>query len=66
MGGVEVEFIFEMDKKVWVYFCYLRWMFDGIVLCGMLVEISWGILNGWYGYNGILFGNCCLGFVCMS
>ncbi len=66
VGGVEVEFIPETDKKAWVHFCHPRWMFDGTALCGMPVEISRGILTGWYGHNGVSLGNRRLGFVCTS
>lgn len=66
VGGVEVEFIPESDRKSWVHFRHPRWMFHGTALCGMPVEVSHGFLRGWYGHNGVSLDNPRLGFVCTS
>ena len=66
VGGVEVEYIPESDEKAWVHFCHPRWMFDGTALCGVPVDVSRGILEGWYGHNGVSLGNRNVGFVCTS
>jgi hypothetical protein len=66
VGGVEVEYMYENDRKAWVHFCHPRWMYDGTALCGVPVEVSHGFLRGWYGHNGVSLGNPRLGFVCVS
>lgn len=66
IGGVEVEFIAESDRKAWVRFRYPRWIYAGPTLCGLPVEVSRGFLFGWYAQNGVSLGNPRLGFVCVS
>jgi hypothetical protein len=66
VGGVEVEFIPESDKKPWIHFRHPRWMFQGTAMCGIPVNVSDGFLKGWYGYNGVSLTNPRLGFVCTS
>ena len=66
MGGVPVHYIYESDRKAWVRFRYPRWMFQGPTLCGIPVEVSRGVLRGWYAHNGVSLGNPRLGFVCVS
>ena len=66
VGGVEVEYMYEADDKAWVHFCHPRWMYEGAALCGVPLQVSYGFLRGWYGYNGISLGNPRLGFVCTS
>lgn len=66
MGGVPVEYHYESDVKAWVRFRYPRWMFHGPTLCAIPVEVSRGLLRGWYAHNGVSLGNPRLGFVCVS
>ncbi len=66
VGGVAVQYIEESDRKAWVRFRYPRWMYDGVAICGVPVEVSRGFLNGWYAHNGVSLGNPRLGFVCVS
>lgn len=66
IGGVQVEYLPENERKAWVRFRYPRWMYDGPVLCGIPVEVSRGFLHGWYAHNGVSLGNPRLGFVCVS
>jgi hypothetical protein len=66
IGGVRVEFMPESDKKAWVRFAHPRWIYEGAALCGMPIEVSRGMLNGWYAENGVSLGNPRLGFVCVS
>ncbi len=66
IGGVEVEYMYESDRKAWVHFCHPRWIYDGTALCAAPLEVSHGFLKGWYGYNGISLNNPRLGFVCTS
>ena len=66
VGGVEVEFMPESDRKAWVRFCHPRWLYDGTALCGVPESVSHGFLRGWYAHNGVSLGNDRMGFVCVS
>jgi hypothetical protein len=41
-------------------------MYHGPTICGVPVEVSRGLLRGWYAHNGVSLGNPRLGFVCVS
>jgi hypothetical protein len=58
--------MYESDDKAWVHFCHPRWLYEGTALCAVPLEVSHGILHGWYGHNGVSLGNPRLGFVCTS
>lgn len=66
IGGVEVEYMPESDRKAWVRFPHPRWLYDGTALCGVPETVSHGFLRGWYARNGPSLGNPRLGFVCTS
>lgn len=66
VGGVQVEYMEESDKKAWVRFRYPRWMYAGPAICGIPREASLGFLNGWYAHNGVSLKNPRLGYVCVS
>lgn len=64
IGGVDVQFMAESDRKAWVRFPPPRWFYDGAAICGVPSEVSRGMLRGWYARNGVSLGNPRLGFVC--
>ena len=64
IGGVNVEYMYEADRKSWVRFVHPRWMYEGTALCAVPIEVSHGFLKGWYAQNGVSLGNPRLGFVC--
>lgn len=66
IGGVRVEYMPESDKKAWVRFVHPRWIYEGAAICGMPIDVSRGMLRGWYAQNGVSLGNPRLGFVCTS
>lgn len=66
IGGVEVEYAEESDRKAWVRFPHPRWIYEGTALCGVPESVSHGFLRGWYAQNGVSLGNPRLGFVCTS
>jgi hypothetical protein len=66
IGGVEVEYMPESDRKAWVRFPHPRWLYEGTALCGVPESVSQGFLRGWYAQNGPSLGNPRLGFVCTS
>jgi hypothetical protein len=66
VGGVQVEFMRESDRKAWVRFVPPRWVYDGTAIAGVPTEVSRGVLRGWYAHNGVSLGNSRLGFVCTA
>jgi len=66
IGGVEVEYMAESDRKAWVRFPHPRWIYDGTAVCGVPESVSHGFLRGWYAQNGVSLRNPRLGFVCTS
>ena len=66
IGGVDVEFMKESDRKAWVRFVPPRWIYPGATICGVPSEVSRAFLTGWYAQNGASLGNPRLGFVCTA
>jgi hypothetical protein len=66
VGGVQVEFMRESDRKAWVRFVPPRWIYPGAAICGVPTEVSRAMLRGWYAQNGVSLGNPRLGFVCTA
>lgn len=66
VGGVDVEYVAESDKKAWVRFPPPRWIYPGASICGIPSEVSRAMLEGWYGQNGVSLNNPRLGFICTS
>jgi hypothetical protein len=66
VGGVDVEFMRESDRKAWVNFVPPRWIYPGAAICGVPSEVSRGFLTGWYAQNGVSLGNPRLCFVCTA
>ena len=64
IGGVEVEFMPESDRKAWVRFPPPRWVWRDIAICGIPSEVSTAFLRAWQAHNGVSLGNPRLGFVC--
>lgn len=64
LGGVNVEYMSESDRKAWIRYTPPRWIFDGTAVCGVPTEISRAMLRGWHAHNGVSLGNLRLGFVC--
>jgi len=66
VGGVDVEYMAESEKKAWVRFAPPRWIYPDAAICGIPTEVSRAFLEGWYAENGPSLGNPRLGFVCTS
>ena len=64
IGGVDVEFMQESDRKAWVRFPPPRWIYPGATICGVPSEVSRAMLRGWYAENGRSLGVPGLQFVC--
>nr|ACS68537.1 hypothetical protein Bpet1938 [uncultured bacterium FLS18] len=64
LGGVNVEFMVESDRKAWIRYVPPRWIFDGTAICAIPTEVSRAMLRAWHAHNGVSLGNPRLGFVC--
>ncbi|WP_153504856.1 hypothetical protein [Cumulibacter manganitolerans] len=64
IGGVNVEFMPESDRKAWIRYGTPRWVWEGSALCGVPPIVSEAMLRGWHARNGVALGNPRLGFVC--
>lgn len=64
IGGVNVEYIYESDRKAWIRYPPPRWIWRGTAICGIPGEVSRAMLRGWHGNNGVALGDTRLGFVC--
>ncbi|MEM7274630.1 MAG: hypothetical protein AAF547_16205 [Actinomycetota bacterium] len=64
IGGVDVVWIPDSDRRSWVRYRPPRWIWDGTAVCGIPTELSRAMLRGWHGHNGASLDNPRLGFVC--
>jgi hypothetical protein len=64
IGGVQVEYMPESDRKAWVRYAPPRWVWQGTAICAVPGEVSKAVLRGWHAHNGVALGNRRLGFVC--
>ena len=64
IGGVNVEYMYESDRKAWIRYPPPRWIWKGTAICGVPGEVSRAMLRGWHANNGVALGNIRLGFVC--
>jgi hypothetical protein len=64
IGGVNVEYMYESDRKAWIRYPPPRWIWKGTAICGVPGEVSREMLRGWHANNGVSLGNPKLGFVC--
>jgi hypothetical protein len=64
IGGVNVEYMRESDRKAWIRYPPPRWAWRGTAICAIPGEVSAAMLRGWHAHNGVSFGNPRLGFVC--
>jgi hypothetical protein len=64
IGGVNVEYMYESDRKAWIRYPPPRWIWKGTAICGVPGEVSRAMLRGWHANNGVSLENPKLGFVC--
>jgi hypothetical protein len=64
IGGVNVEYMYESDRKAWIRYPPPRWIWKGTAICGVPGEVSRAMLRGWHANNGVSLDNPNLGFVC--
>ncbi|WP_315837504.1 hypothetical protein [Bradyrhizobium prioriisuperbiae] len=64
IGGVNVEYMRETDRKAWIRYPPPRWIWSGTAICAIPSEVSSAMLRGWHAHNGVSLGNPRMGFVC--
>lgn len=64
IGGVNVEYMRESDRKAWIRYPPPRWAWRGTAICAIPSEVSAAMLRGWHAHNGVSFNNPRMGFVC--
>ncbi|MBQ8104590.1 MAG: hypothetical protein IJ127_17115 [Afipia sp.] len=64
IGGVNVEYMRESDRKAWIRYPPPRWVWRGTAICAIPGEVSAAMLRGWHAHNGVSFKNPRMGFVC--
>lgn len=64
IGGVNVEYMRESDRKAWIRYPPPRWIWRGTAVCAIPGEVSAAMLRGWHAHNGVSLKNPRLGFVC--
>jgi len=64
IGGVNVEYMRESDRKAWIRYPPPRWIWRGTAICAIPGEVSAAMLRGWHAHNGVSLRNPRLGFVC--
>lgn len=64
LGDVNVEYMYESDKKAWVRYPPPRWIWDGTAICAIPTEVSRAMMRGWHAHNGVTLNNPRLGWVC--
>lgn len=64
IGGVDVEYMYETDRKAWIRYAPPRWLWKGVAMCAIPRKVSEAMLWGWHSNNGIMLGARSVGFVC--
>ena len=64
IGGVDVEYMYESDRKAWIRYSPPRWLWKGVVMCAIPRKVSEAMLWGWHSNNGIMLRARSVGFVC--
>ena len=48
LGDVNVEYMYESDRKAWVRYPPPRWIWDGTAICGIPTEVSRAMMRAWH------------------
>ena len=64
LGDVNVQYMYESDRKAWVRYPPPRWIWDGTAVCAIPTEVSRAMMRGWHSHNGVSLNNPRLRFVC--
>ncbi|WP_433678694.1 hypothetical protein [Nocardia sp. CA-119907] len=63
IGGLEMEYIEESDRKVWIRYRTPMWAYSGVALIAMPERLRRTIFSVWHPRDGILMGTKRLAFV---
>lgn len=63
IGGLNMEYIEESDRKVWIRYMPPAWSFPGVSLFAVPASVQRAMFQGWHPFNGRSLGTRRLGFV---
>lgn len=63
IGGLEMEYVEETEKKVWIRYLAPMWTYAGTALLAMPASVRRTIFSAWHPRNGELMGAPQLGYV---
>lgn len=63
IGGLNMEYIEESDRKVWIRYMPPAWSFPGVSLFAVPASVQRAMFEGWHPFNGRSLGTRRLGFV---
>lgn len=63
IGGLDMEYIEESDKKVWVRYRAPMWMYAGVAMIAMPASVRRTVFSSWHPRNGKYMGCQRLGYV---
>lgn len=63
IGGLDMEYAEESERKVWVRYTAPMWTYDGIAMLALPASLRRTILGSWHPRNGEMMGCLRLGWV---
>lgn len=63
IGGLEMEYVEESDRKVWIRYKAPMWMYGGVALIAMPASIRRTVFSAWHPRNGKCMNAPRLGYV---
>ncbi|SMG49602.1 hypothetical protein [Paraburkholderia susongensis] len=63
IGGLEMEYVEESERKVWIRYLAPMWTYAGVALMAMPASVRRTVFGAWHPRNGRYMGNPRLGFV---
>jgi hypothetical protein len=63
LGGLDLEYIEESPKKVWIRYLAPMWTYAGVAMMAMPGSLRRTIFSAWHPRNGVLMGCPRLGWV---
>ncbi|MGC7404270.1 hypothetical protein ACPWR0_21585 [Pandoraea pneumonica] len=63
IGGLEMEYVEESPRKVWIRYLAPMWTYAGVALIAMPASVRRTVFGSWHPRNGRYMGNPRLGYV---
>jgi hypothetical protein len=63
IGGLEMEYVEESERKVWIRYLAPMWTYAGVALMAMPASVRRTVFGSWHPRNGRYMGNPRLGYV---